>query len=71
MKLSKEAWRAIHLARDIPGSGIHRYELAETLGIPPGQLWPHLGAAYRLKLIDFCGNYVVTPAAGTPRPRSR
>jgi hypothetical protein len=73
MKLSREAWQAIHAVKEAPGGGLHRYELAGLLEIPPGQLWPHLGAAYRLKLIDLCRDYVVTPPAtpapGTPRPR--
>jgi hypothetical protein len=62
MKLSNEAWRAVRLVRDAPGGGMHRAELAELLDVRLGQLWDHLGPACGLKLIDFCRDYVVTPA---------
>lgn len=66
MKLTDEAWRAVRLVRAAPGCGLHRDELAELLEVPNGELWGHLGPAYRMKLIDVIRGYVVTPATARP-----
>ena len=59
--------RVVHGA---PGRGLHRYELAERCGLADSDAMftRALLAAYRRKLIDFCGwQYVVAPSRSRTR----
>lgn len=63
--------RIARIVAGAPGGGLHRYELAERLGITDAHpaFTLALMACYGRRLIDFCGwQYVVAPAA---RPSSR
>jgi len=52
--------------------GLHRAELAAAVGYPSGDpvFTRALLACYRRRQVDFCGDYVVTPASAVSRRRT-
>jgi hypothetical protein len=55
--------RIIRTVHEAPGGGLHRADLAEILHLPAyGEaMQTALAIAWKLRKIDFCGQYVVSP----------